>query len=225
MTAAEQEAPPPPEALECGACGAAIRPGQEYCVECGARIAHRRGPLARARHRWERQGRRYPGDWLWLSLLALGVAAGGATAAIALTGNDARAGETIVATDRPTQATTAVTSDVAPTATAELPTSPPAPPPPAPKLISWPVGHGFTVVLSSIPTGRAGREEARTKARNALDSGLEQVGILVSDNFASLHPGYYVVFAGVYETLEEAQTAARRLRSRFPAAYEREITR
>jgi hypothetical protein len=49
--------------------------------------------------------------------------------------------------------------------------------------------------------------------------------VLVSDRFASLHPGYYVVFSGVYDSLEEAQTAVGRVVSRFPNAYAREIAR
>ena len=36
---------------------------------------------------------------------------------------------------------------------------------------------------------------------------------------------YYVVFAGVFDSLEEAQTAANRLSGRYPNAYAREITR
>ena len=49
--------------------------------------------------------------------------------------------------------------------------------------------------------------------------------MLDSNGFASLHPGYYVVFAGVYDSLEEAQIAARRVAARFPNAYARQITR
>jgi hypothetical protein len=51
------------------------------------------------------------------------------------------------------------------------------------------------------------------------------VGILVSGKFSSLHPGYFVVFSGVYDTLDDAQTAATRALGRFPNAYAREITR
>ena len=47
----------------------------------------------------------------------------------------------------------------------------------------------------------------------------------LAGGFASLHPGYFVVWSGVYDTLEEAQTAATRALARFPNAYAREIAR
>ncbi len=50
-------------------------------------------------------------------------------------------------------------------------------------------------------------------------------GVLDSGKFASLHPGYYVVFAGVYASLDQAQTAARSIGSKYPNAYARQITR
>ncbi len=80
-------------------------------------------------------------------------------------------------------------------------------------------------MLASIPTRGSGRAEAEAKARDALRRGLHDVGILDSDRFASLHPGYFVVFAGVYESLDEAQVAARRTLARYPNAYAREIAR
>ena len=52
------------------------------------------------------------------------------------------------------------------------------------------------------PETRARDRDA--EARKALASGLEQVGVLDSDRFSSLHPGYYVVFSGVYGSFSEA---------------------
>ena len=62
-------------------------------------------------------------------------------------------------------------------------------------------------------------------AAHAARAGLPQVGVLDSARFASLHPGYYVVFAGVYDSLADAQTAATRLSGRYPNAYARQIAR
>ena len=104
---------------------------------------------------------------------------------------------------------------------------PKAKPPPrkANTLVPWPHRNAFTVVLASIPAGGKGGDQARTDAKQALGKGVHDVGVLTSSNFSSLHPGYYVVFAGVYDTLEEAQTAASRLAGRYPNAYARQIAR
>jgi hypothetical protein len=223
---ATAETPAAHQPAACAACGAGVEPHQEYCLECGSRIAYRRGPLGVLARAVEARVGRTPGDWFWISLLLLGIAAGGATAAIALTDDATGGGETIVATSTPpTAAPPATSAPPPPTATASLPTTPPKPATKPALLTAWPAQSGYTVVLASIPARGAGRVEARDKARAALDAGLPQVGILVSDNFASLHPGYYVVFSGVYESLEDALTGAKRAAGRFPAAYARQIAR
>jgi len=58
----------------------------------------------------------------------------------------------------------------------------------------------------------------------ALHSGLPQVGVLVSSRYASLHPGYYVIFSGIYSSLEEAQSAVSKASTKFPSAYARQIS-
>jgi hypothetical protein len=201
-------------------------PGQEYCLECGARLVPPRklGALGRA---WERRFGRYPGDWVFASLFLLLVAAGSATAGI-VAGRDTTSASderTIVATSPVVPAPPAprvapgTTTTPAHAAGKPKPTRRPAGP------IAWPARNGFTVVVASIPARGTGRADAQAKAKLALSRGLRKVGVLVSDRFASLHPGYYVVFAGVYDSLEEAQTAATRAVSRFPNAYAREIVR
>ena len=49
--------------------------------------------------------------------------------------------------------------------------------------------------------GRARRARARAR------EGLPQVGVLDSSRYASLHPGYWIVFSGVYATEAEATSA------------------
>jgi hypothetical protein len=215
----------PPEA--CPSCGAAAEPGQEYCLDCGARLvpARRLGAFGRT---WEGRFGRYPGDWVFSSLLLLLVAAGSATAGI-VAGHDTTGTEgqrTVVAIS---PVVTAPAAPPAPsTTTARTPPSPaprPKPRPKRPGRIQWPARDGFTVVLASIPARGSGRVDALAKAKLARSKGLRNVGVLASGKFASLHPGYFVVFAGVYDSLEEAQTAAIRVLSRFPNAYAREIAR
>jgi hypothetical protein len=51
------------------------------------------------------------------------------------------------------------------------------------------------------------------------------VGILVSTSYAGLRPGYYVVFTGVYDSIEEAQGKLAAASARFPGAYAKQIAR
>lgn len=94
-------------------------------------------------------------------------------------------------------------------------------------LTAWPPDrNGYTVVLASLPGGGpAALAQARARALAAARAGLPQTGVLRSDGFASLHPGYDVVFSGIYRTQAEAQRAAAAAQSRVPGAYPRQITR
>src|ERR671911_546144 len=93
------------------------------------------------------------------------------------------------------------------------------------RLIEWPRGRsGWTLVLASLPTS-AKRDAALAKARQALEAGLPQVGVLDSSRYASLHPGYFVVFSGLYESLSAAQAAASRAADAgYGNAYARRVT-
>ena len=57
-------------------------------------------------------------------------------------------------------------------------------------------------------------------------AGVPQVGILVSSLYASLHPGYTVVFSGVYATGAAASAALANVHARgFPGAYQARVAR
>ena len=216
----------------CAACGTPAETRQEYCLHCGARIVPARR-LSSFGYAWERRIGRYPGDWLFASLLLLLVAAGSATAGI-VAGRDTQASagpRTIVATSPVVPAPPAPPEPSVPTTTASAP-RPTAPVPartprttPKPAVAAWPARDGYTVVIASIPARGSGLRDATAKAKEALARGVRGAGVLDSDRFASLHPGYYVVFAGVYPTLDQAQTAARSVASKYPNAYARQVTR
>ena len=81
------------------------------------------------------------------------------------------------------------------------------------------------------PHGRArlapatgGRPAAVAKARDAIDAGLRQVGVIRSDDYSSLHPGYFVVFSGVYPTNAAAQQGIAAARDAGFNPYVRPIT-
>jgi cell division septation protein DedD len=209
----------------CPACGTPADPDQEYCLHCGARIVPARR-LSTFGHAWQRRLGRYPGDWVFASLLLLLVAAGSATAGI-VAGRDtetASGPSTIVATSPVVTAPPSPPAQAQPTTTAGRPTTKPKPPAAKPDtgLATWPTRDGYTVVIASIPARGSGLSDATAKAKEARRRGL-RAGVLESGKFASLHPGYYVVFAGIYGSLEEAERAARAATSKYPNAYAREV--
>ena len=214
----------------CPRCNATVQPGQEYCLGCGNRLVQEPAdPVARAsttvaeRHDWA-------GTWLVPALLGLVIAVLGTGAAIAISGDGeeetaiptATGGSLTVTGGTPTL--TAPEPATAPTATT-APTQTTAPPPPSanPAAITWPAGErSWTIVLLSLPQAN-GRDAAAAQAKKARDGGLRRVGILDSSRYASLHPGYYVVFQGVYADEAEASSTLQRARAVFPSAYQREI--
>jgi hypothetical protein len=90
-------------------------------------------------------------------------------------------------------------------------------------VTEWPPGEdGWTITLASLPqTG--GRPAALVRARAARAKGLPQVGVLDSSRYASLHPGYWVVFTGVYASEAEATSALETARRYARAATVRRI--
>ena len=90
----------------------------------------------------------------------------------------------------------------------------------------WPRNeNGWTIVLVSYPKTN-GRPTALQTASRAARAGLQQVGVLDSSRYASLQPGYYVVFTGVYPAKTDADTAVATARQAgFGGAYSRQIAR
>jgi hypothetical protein len=218
---------------DCPSCGAAVEPGQEYCLDCGARLPVRAGLLANVGRAWRRRLRWYPGDWLPIVLALLLIAALATAAAVYAGGEEETAapGRTLVAISPPDTTVTAgetETTETAPVASVPTEVTTTAPPdgvgPGNP--VEWPADEdAFTVVLSSLPVS-GGRELAMQTARRGIRGGLKEVGVLDSEDYASLHPGFFVVFAGVYPSLEAAQNAVADARDAgFANAYAREITR
>jgi hypothetical protein len=199
----------------CPRCAAPYAEGQEYCLECGERIPAAPGLTTRLGNRWRRRIAWYPGDWIWPALLTLVVAVvAGLLSAIFLADESSSAGGTLVRTlERPStepqrQAPPEPTITAPTTTTATTGTTPRKPPPPPRKaaLVFWPAGKsGWTIVLDSVPAAN-GRTGAVAEAKQAARLGMKEVGVLDSSRFSSLHPGYFVVFAGIYDTEAEAQS-------------------
>ena len=221
----------------CPDCGSSLNPGQEYCLECGARLT--REPATReALTAWRPASPWYAGDWVWPALASLVVAVVVVTAVVAYAANDAESTTALTLTGPqatvPTETAPEQTLPVAPpTPTSTLTTpgqttaAPPPPPPPAPNAIpDWPAGQdGYTVVLASLPK-TAGRDAAIIRAKEAKRRGIPDVGVLDADSFASFHPGYYVVFGGVHDSQSDAERASGEARDNgFADAYPKVVTR
>jgi hypothetical protein len=206
--------------LECPHCGAERAPDQAFCVECGYALPRVRGRLPVWRRRWIARLGWYPGDWVWTALLALVVAVAGAAAAIAVSRDrDASSSRVFTAlanirVQQPLVATPATT------AAGTLPVTPPKS---AAGKQAWPPGEtGWTIVLVSYPK-TAGRPAAQATAAKAAQR-LPEVGVLDSSLYASLQPGYFVIFSGIYSSQAEANGAVAAAHSAgFGAAYSRQI--
>ena len=223
----------PEDDRRCPRCSTPYSEGQEYCLECGERLPGRPSLSTRLGARWRRRAGWYPGDWVWPTLLALVVAiVAGVVSAVWLADDSSSANDTVVRTQ--VGPSTSVTTQTAPEPTTTAPTAttpgtnaaPPPPPPPKATLTAWPATKsGWTIVLDSIPStnGRAG---AVAEAKQALGLGLEPVGVLDSSAFSTLHPGYYVVFFGIYDNEPAAQSHVIEAHRRgYREPYPRRITR
>jgi cell division septation protein DedD len=124
----------------------------------------------------------------------------------------------------------------APPSTPTTPTTPTTPPPTAPPLTtpttpskpptstsgvaSWPSGKtAYTLVLISAKS----RKQAYAKAREAKSRGID-AGVLHSNDYSSLNPGYWVVFVGQYKTVGAARSHIGDYASKgFAGGYPRQI--
>lgn len=183
----------------CPRCGEELAAGQTYCVECGLRLP---GPDALGVTLDPGRG------WMQRSLLALAVAVIGAAAAVAATGGNGGPERVLTATGgfatTPSSAVQGSTRGRG-------------------KIVDWPAGQdGWTLTLASLPQTR-GKKIAVQRARRARRHGLRTVGVLDSSRYASLHPGYWVVFSGVYTTEAEATSELEAARAFTRSASVRRI--
>ncbi len=181
----------------CPRCGGGVATGQEYCLECGVRLPGkaRLGPA--------------PSDPRTLALplvIAAVIAVAGAAVAIALTRETATATPIVTATGGSEVVRTPTVADVT-------------------RLAQWPEGtSGWTNILVSVPKVN-GRDAAVARADQARKKGLRDVGVLDSSLYASLHPGYWMVFAGVYPSEPEASSRLREARTVQKGARTEHVSR
>jgi len=215
----------------CPRCGSARAAGDRYCLDCGLPLPTVDGRIASLRRRWLRRLGWYPGDWVWLTIPSLLVAAAGAAVAIVVSDRHREANAAVFSAP-------AVVSVVVPgssarprvttvdTSTLPIPPEPGSPTAADNGRIAWPANkNGWTIVLVSYPQ-QGGRSAAVATASRAVKSQLRQVGVLDSGDFPSLQPGYFVVFSGIYATKDDADAAVSTAhQAGFAGAYSRQIAR
>ena len=180
----------------CPRCGEPLASGQEYCLVCGVRMDGQRSA------RSSRSG------WTLRATVAGAIAVVGAALAVAATGSDGGSATVTTALGGFATAPESTTGDapVGPSGVAEWPTD----------------EDGWTIALASMPQ-TAGRATALARARTARRKGLPQVGVLDSSRYASLHPGYWIVFSGVYSSEAEATSALEEARQASRTAVVRRV--
>jgi len=218
----------------CPDCGAVVEPFQEYCLVCGARLGESGG--AGLAERWRHALPLADKDWGWPVLVALSIAVLASVFAILAVQSDKTStlqalGPSVKQTTHTTttgasQTTSSSASTNTGTATksgtrGRTSTSPIRS---GGGLIVWPGPSAYTIVLASLPVS-GGKAAARQRALEALHSGLgPDVGVLASSDYSSLHPGYYVIFSGVYGSQSEAQKhRAAAQRAGFDSPYVKRV--
>lgn len=214
-------APPPgPTVPGCPACGAPLRPDQDWCLSCGTAVTTE---VAGA------PGWRTPIAIVSAVLLVAAVAL--VFAFLQLDGEADQVAVAPAATPTPAAIVPTPEPSVVPGPSGPAgpggvsgPSGPTGPvpsatPAPAGQIARWPEGKtAFTVILYSGET----RSLARAKAKSL--SSVPGVGILRSGRFSSLRRGFWVVFAGQFDTLKAAQDAAKSAQSGAPGAYAKKVT-
>jgi hypothetical protein len=120
----------------------------------------------------------------------------------------------------PTDVTTLTTPTfTSPTTTPTFTTPTTTPTTPSSGADTWPDGtSGWTVILASTTSqsdATAFRDQVRGTGRSA--------GLIDSSLYATLEPGYWVVWTGVYSSRTEAINQAEILRATYPGAYAQRI--
>lgn len=187
----EQTTAPP---AACPRCGADAEPNQLFCLECGERL---------------NLGYRRPPSWRLPAAIVAGVVLlAGAATAVALVQISDEADQVAGPPVEPPPATAPQATGTDETDRGEEEDEPPAPDEEtaAGEIGSWPEDtSAYTVILLSTDNV----EGARATARRAAEAGVP-AGVLDSSDYSSLNPGFQVVFAGEFDSAEEAQQAAER---------------
>ncbi len=83
----------------------------------------------------------------------------------------------------------------------------------------WPSGKtAYTVELQTFPNSARRVAAVQSAKTAAAGRGAPKAGVLDSDDYASLDPGKYVLYSGIYAKKADATKALKKLRKGFPGA-------
>ncbi len=252
----------------CPACLAAVDADQQYCLQCGERLAPTGPPASSPLG----AGRTRPPAAAIVAGGAVLLLAGGFGIAYGFTRDDAKkaAGTVTVRTGSTTGVLLPPTLSVdtglsVPTFTDTLPAGTTFPPPTdtggiptgstptfpgtgtgtgttdqpgtgttdpggtgtdtTAETSDWPSGRdGFAVLLSSDDTERYTFASITAKKTRATSAGFSNAGVLNSDDYFTLNPGYWVLFLGPYSSKASALSSQVKARANgYPDAYVRRV--
>ena len=208
------------ECEPCASCGSPLAPDQRYCLECGARRGSARSefldtarpatgmpavgdplgaPGAPPAHAPPGRNANAVIAGVGVLLLAMGVgvligrAGGGSTKTVS-------SPPEVISVQGAAPATG--TAAAAPAFTDDWPSA----------------TDGYTVQLQTLPEASTQPPAVAAAKAAATAKGANAVGALKSDDFSSLTPASYIVYAGVFTRKADADKALAGLRKRFPGA-------
>jgi hypothetical protein len=196
----------------CAYCGVSLAGDQRYCLNCGRRRPELETPFVRPEQEAAPVAApapaRAPIVIAGRSVSPFAFGAGVGIFAVALLlgiliGNGGDGGKQVTAAPQ-------VIKVSAPAAA--------APAQPAAFVSDWPSGkQGFTVQLQTLAKATTQPDQVPQAKSAARAKGATDVGALDSDEFASLDPGDYVIYSGVFTTRKQAARALKGLEG-FPGA-------
>lgn len=214
-----------PSQPQCPNCSAILASDQRYCLNCGQRLAPPRveyrdalrlrppdPPVVAASTRWyESRGPLVTLALLCPILLALGV---GIVIGRGHGGGSGRPTIVTVPNSSPTAAAASTPGSTPATAVSSQSISE-----------TWPAGaSGYTVELSSLPTGSATSVSLAAAKSAATAKGAPAVGVLDGSKHSGTPAADYVIYSGRFSSSAQANAARKRLQGKFPGALVLHVT-
>ncbi len=127
--------------------------------------------------------------------------------------------------DQPPTTFETPTTQEAPATTDEQPaTTEEQPPPPLDPEDAWVDDGSWAVILISREFGTVDADDMAALESRARGRGVRRVGTLLSDNWSTLNPGYWVLFQGPFDSEGAARAAAKAAQGKgYPGAYPRRV--
>jgi hypothetical protein len=207
----------------CSNCGAPLAADQRYCLECGTRRAAPRIPFDSQLHSANGANGAQPPATAGAARepsplgAVLGIAALGVMLLIGVLigrgNNDSSSAPPAITVAGGTGAGATAAGGPASNASSTQFSD------------DWPSGkNGWTVEIGTLPKQGTTPAQVNAAKQDATSKGASDVGALVSDNYASLPAGDYVIYSGVFDSQSAANSALSKLKSDFPDAKVVEVS-